>query len=67
MARDCTQGGGRGGGGGGRGGSYGGGGGPRGPMKCYNCQGEGHMSRECTEPRKFPYFDLILLPLLFGC
>lgn len=24
----------------------------RGPMKCYNCQGEGHMARNCTEPRK---------------
>lgn len=24
----------------------------RGPMICYNCQGEGHMSRDCTEPRK---------------
>lgn len=38
---------------GGRGGRGGGrGGGDRGPMTCYNCQGEGHMSRECPEPRK---------------
>ncbi|GJX66483.1 putative reverse transcriptase domain-containing protein [Tanacetum coccineum] len=21
-------------------------------MKCYNCQGEGHMSRQCTHPKK---------------
>jgi cellular nucleic acid-binding protein len=25
---------------------------PRGPMVCYNCNGEGHMSRDCPEPRK---------------
>lgn len=35
--------------GGGRGGR---GGGDRGPMKCYNCQGEGHMSRDCPQERK---------------
>lgn len=23
--------------------------GNRGPLKCYNCQGEGHMSRNCPE------------------
>jgi uncharacterized membrane protein YgcG len=47
----------RGGGARGRGGSRGGrGGGDRGgrgnprPMVCYNCQDEGHMSRECSKP-----------------
>jgi len=34
----------------GGGGGYGGGGGGS-DIKCYNCQGSGHMSRECTEPR----------------
>ena len=30
----------------------GGGGGDRGPMTCYNCQGQGHMSRDCPQPRQ---------------
>ncbi|GKG26027.1 retrovirus-related pol polyprotein from transposon TNT 1-94, partial [Tanacetum coccineum] len=21
-------------------------------VKCYNCQGEGHMSRQCTQPKR---------------
>nr|GFB55102.1 hypothetical protein [Tanacetum cinerariifolium] len=21
-------------------------------MKCYNCQGEGHMARQCTQPKR---------------
>jgi len=47
-------------------GGYSRGGGGGSDMKCYNCQGSGHMSRECTEPRSgggggggmflFPYF-----------
>ena len=37
--------------GGDRGGDRGGYGGDRGPVKCYNCQGEGHKSYECSEPK----------------
>lgn len=49
LLRDCPQS--RRGGGGGAGGGGGGGGfgGSRGPVKCYNCQEEGHMSRECPQ------------------
>lgn len=25
---------------------------PRGPRKCYNCDGEGHISRDCPNPRQ---------------
>lgn len=49
RARGAGSGGGGGGGGGGRG---------RGSMsdvKCYNCSGFGHMSRECTKSRSYGY------------
>ena len=41
----------------GRGGDRGG----KGPMKCYNCQAEGHGSRECPEPSKYKEGDRTLM------
>ncbi|KAF1770133.1 hypothetical protein GCK72_001951 [Caenorhabditis remanei] len=44
--------GGGGGGFGGETGGFGGGGEERGPMKCFNCRGEGHRSSDCPEPQR---------------